>query len=132
MSARPIHGVRTRVRVAAAAWLVCQLAAVGAAPILLHWTRPGVVAAAGDEDCCPGVAPGQVCPMHHTKAGIRHCVMRNACAPDSVALIALAGLLSVPRTSSVTTAAASVQIVSPAVETPVLRVDAPDSPPPRA
>ena len=32
-----------------------------------------------DDKCCPGMLPGQICPMHHTKEGKRTCKMRSAC-----------------------------------------------------
>ena len=79
----------TRLRLATAAWLACQMAAMVGAPVVLH-AMPSIAAAASDEDCCPGVAPGQVCPMHHTKAGARHCAIRSACGSQDAALLPLA------------------------------------------
>ena len=64
------------------------------------------VATAGDDGkCCPGLLPGQVCPMHHTKEGERTCKMRSVCTGTDASLVALAGGLGAMPAS---TAAVSV------------------------
>ena len=113
------------------ACLACQIAGVVAAPITFCCQN---VATAGDEQkCCPGLLPGQVCPMHHTREGERTCKMRNSCAQADAALIALAGGLSIvaPATSVVITFDLGdvLRASQPAVVTHSAR---PESPPPRA
>src|SRR6185295_7167482 len=83
------------------ACLACQIAGVVAAP--LTFCCQNVATAHDEEKCCPGLLPGQVCPMHHTREGVRTCKMRNSCAPADAALLALAGGVGVvpPATSVV-------------------------------
>ena len=66
--------VRRRLSWVVGAWLLCQIANVTAAPVMFHCQN---VATADDDECCPGLLPGQVCPMHHTKAGEKTCKMRG-------------------------------------------------------
>ena len=51
-------------------WLVCQMASVAAAP--LAFCCKDVPAADPDDKCCPGLLPGQICPMHHTREGVKN------------------------------------------------------------
>src|SRR5258705_2309154 len=93
--------VRRRLSWLIGAWLLCQVANVAAAPLTFCCQN---VATAGDEEkCCPGLLPGQVCPMHHTREGERTCKMRNSSPRTDAALMALAGGLDVvpPVTSIV-------------------------------
>ncbi len=112
------------------AWLVCQAAAVASAPFALWQSGPTI---AVEDDCCPGVAPGQVCPMHHTKEGQRKCVLRGACASSSAALIALSGGLGLPAHTGATSVARAANglVVFTAPDT-LTRLARPESPPPRA
>ena len=72
--------VRRRLSWLVGAWLLCQIANVAAAPLTFCCQN---VATAGDEEkCCPGLLPGQVCPMHHTKEGERTCKMRSVLRRD--------------------------------------------------
>jgi hypothetical protein len=111
-------------------WLVCQAVAVSSAPFALWHAGP---AFAVEDDCCPGVAPGQVCPMHHTKEGQRKCVVRGACASSSAALIALSGGLGLPARAdaAAVVAAANGDVVQGAPDL-LTRLARPESPPPRA
>src|SRR5947207_962818 len=77
--------------------LACQIAGAAAAP--LAFSLRGVPTI-DDDKCCPGLQPGQICPMHHTKEGERTCKMRNACAQSDAALIALAMGAGVLREST--------------------------------
>src|SRR5438105_5067766 len=71
-------------------WLVSQVAGIAAAPV--GFCCRGVQTAMDDDTCCPGLLPGQICPMHHTKEdGKRTCKMRGGCAASDAALLALAG-----------------------------------------
>src|SRR6478672_10369189 len=87
--------VRRRLSWLIGAWLLCQVANVAAAPLTFCCQN---VATAGDEEkCCPGLLPGQVCPMHHTKEGERTCKMRASSCGSDASLVALAsGLGAVP------------------------------------
>src|SRR3954467_12513271 len=81
--------VRRRLSWLVGAWLLCQIANVSAAPLTFCCQN---VATAGDEEkCCPGLLPGQVCPMHHTKEGERTCKMRASCCGSDASIVALAG-----------------------------------------
>jgi len=63
-----VHALRHRLIVLAATVLACQLAAIAAAPVLLHLYR-GASAGAGAELLCDcKVEPGAECPMHGGKA----------------------------------------------------------------
>lgn len=107
------------------------MANVAAAPLTFCCQN---VATAGDEEkCCPGLLPGQVCPMHHTKEGERTCRMRSVCTGSDASLVALAGGLGAMPLS---TASVSIfdlgDLPRRAPQPAVLRSDRPESPPPRA
>lgn len=124
--------VRQLLRVVAGIWLVSQLAGVCAAPIAFAIVP--VHAAADDETaCCPGLKPGQVCPMHHTREGMRKCLMRNACGSSDAMLVALTfGTGVLPdiggAIADFQTAPSPVARSASAIHRPAH----PDSPPPRA
>src|SRR5947208_15455572 len=88
---RFMSSVRRRLSWLVGAWLLCQVANVGAAP--LTFCCQNVATAGDDEKCCPGLLPGQVCPMHHTKEGERTCRMRGVCTGSDTALVELASAL---------------------------------------
>jgi hypothetical protein len=128
-----VFDMRPMLRAIAAAWLVCQLAGLIAAPISVWMGAVEAVASAGD-DCCPGVAPGQVCPMHHTREGAKHCVMRGDCAASTAALLTLVGGVGLAPPHILSLAdplAASGSALLPA-STAIARAELPESPPPRA
>lgn len=84
-------------RFGASLWLVCQLGAIVGVPVSLcdRFAEPS--AAEPGTRCCPGVAPGQICPMHHAREDGRTCRM---CAPHDqtdAALLALFGPYGVLR-----------------------------------
>src|SRR5437868_2688441 len=81
--------VRRRVSWMVGAWLLCQIASLAAAP--LTFSCQNVATSADEEKCCPGLLPGQVCPMHHTKEGERTCKMRAVCTGSDASLVTLAG-----------------------------------------
>jgi hypothetical protein len=113
------------------AWLLCQIANVAAAPLTFCCQN---VATAGDEEkCCPGLLPGQVCPMHHTKEGVRTCKMRSVCTGTDAAIIALAGGLgAMPGATAFVNAFELGVLPRLAPPSPSLHTDRPESPPPRA
>ena len=112
-------------------WLACQVASVAAAP--LAFCCKSVPAADPDDRCCPGMLPGQICPMHHTQEGKRTCKMRNACTPSDAALIALAsGIGIVPDPTLTVNVFDSGTFVAAMTASAILRAHVPESPPPRA
>jgi hypothetical protein len=112
-------------------WLVCQLLVLVTTPLALCCERPGSMTH-HDETCCPGVGPGQVCPMHHTREGERTCRMVNACGPPDTALSALASGLGI-LTQSPTSLFVLQPLETVPTDTPssVNRARHPDAPPPR-
>jgi hypothetical protein len=123
--------VRRRLSWLIGAWLLCQIANVAAAP--LTFCCQNVATADDEEKCCPGLLPGQVCPMHHTKEGVRTCKMRNACAQSDAALVALAGGIGVlPSATAVVNTFDLGDLLHPALRSAIVRTSHPESPPPRA
>jgi hypothetical protein len=117
-------------------WFVCiclalQIASVAAAPLAFCCTR--VVTADDEEKCCPGLLPGQICPMHHTREGVRTCKMRDVCGRADAALVALAGGVGVlpPATFAVSSFYLG-DLLRPAPRSAIVRAYRPESPPPRA
>src|SRR5256885_1926870 len=131
-----MHFARRRLRWLIGAWLLCQAATVASAPLAL-WRSSKQAASdaapSSDDTCCPGVAPGQVCPMHHTKEGGRKCAMRNACPSAADALVALSGVVGLERRASRSfddrSAGAPVRHLQ---SNTIARASRPESPPPRA
>jgi len=125
--------MRPMLRAIACAWVCCLLASVVVGPLGVY-LGPVEVVASGEEACCPGVAPGQVCPMHHTREGTKQCVMRSACASSTAALLTLAGGVGiVPALASSFTDPLAPGGAAPLfASAPIARVELPESPPPRA
>jgi hypothetical protein len=122
--------VRRRLPWIVGAWLLCQAAAVASAPLALWRTAPTISV---EDDCCPGVAPGQMCPMHHTKEGTRKCVVRGACDTSHAALLALSGGLGLPSlATSPIVRPPSADRIALSRPTTIVRAARPESPPPRA
>jgi hypothetical protein len=122
--------VRRRLSWLVGAWLLCQIANVSAAP--LTFCCQNVATAGDDEKCCPGLLPGQICPMHHTKEGERTCKMRSMCAGTDASLVPLAGGLgAMPQPTLVVSAFDLGDRPAPMPQTALLRTDRPESPPPR-
>src|SRR5207253_10488601 len=93
---------RRRLSWVASGWLALQLAAFAAAPIGLCCAHTEDATTSAAKPCCPGIAPGQVCPMHHTREGARTCTMRTACLAGDAALLQLFTIPGfVPATSSI-------------------------------
>lgn len=112
-------------------WLLCQVANVAAAPVT--FCCQNVATPDDDEKCCPGLLPGQVCPMHHTKEGERTCKMRSICTKSDTALVALAGSLGIlPPATTAVNAFALGDLPRLAPQSAIVRAYRPESPPPRA
>jgi hypothetical protein len=123
--------VRRRLSWMIGLWLLCQVANVAAAP--LTFCCQNVATADDEEKCCPGLLPGQVCPMHHHKEGVRTCKMRSVCTGTDASIVALAGGLgAMPIRTSVVSAFDIGDLPRLAPRLAILRSDRPESPPPRA
>jgi hypothetical protein len=127
-----VTSMRPMLRALASAWLVCQLAGLIAAPVAMC-VNPAEAAASAEDACCPGVAPGQVCPMHHTREGAKHCVMRSACASGTTALLTLVGGVGLlpSLTSSAVDTLAQAGAAPRLASATIARAELPESPPPR-
>jgi hypothetical protein len=123
--------VRRRLSWLVGAWLLCQIANVAAAPLTFCCQN---VATSEDEDkCCPGLLPGQICPMHHVKEGEPTCKMRGVCTGTDASIVALAGGLgALPAATAAVSAFALGDLARLAPRSTILRTDRPESPPPRA
>jgi hypothetical protein len=126
--------VRHRLSWVVGVWLACQIAGIVAAPLAFCCQTRAV--AIDDEECCPGLAPGQICPMHHVRKGDQKqpaCKMRDACGRTDAGLVSLAGLVGLLPAA---TAAVSHFEVGDAVAasgpTTISLASRPESPPPRA
>jgi hypothetical protein len=123
--------VRRRLSWLVGAWLLCQIANVAAAP--LTFCCQNVATAEDEEECCPGLLPGQVCPMHHVKEGERTCKMRGVCTGTDASIVALAGGLgAIPERTALVNAFELGDLPRLAPRSAILRSDRPESPPPRA
>jgi hypothetical protein len=123
--------VRRRLSWVVGAWLLCQVANVAAAP--LTFCCQNVATAEDEEKCCPGLLPGQVCPMHHVKEGERTCKMRGVCTGTDASIVALAaGLGAMPVATAAVTPFALGDSPRLTLQSTILRSDRPESPPPRA
>ena len=119
--------MRRRLRALSGVWLACQLVAL-AAPLMLVSDRFGIDPAT----CCPGVGPGQVCPMHHHTAGDRStCTMERECAHADSALLTILAVGTMPPSSATLASAHHTEFVSPIAATSQSRAVVPDAPPPR-
>jgi len=125
--------VRHRLSWIVSLWLSCQIAGVVAAP-LAFCCQPTV--AVDEEECCPGLAPGQVCPMHHARKGEKKeptCKMRDACGRADAGLVSLAGIVGLlPAPPAAVSAFEVCDHVNTIVPSALTRAYRPESPPPRA
>jgi hypothetical protein len=130
----PMTFSRRRLAFIACIWLAGQVAGLAAAPFALCCrTAPGTSMHDDEEKCCPGLLPGQVCPMHHTREGVRTCKMRSACTNSDSALVSLSGGLGVLAPSPVAVSAFELRDgVSTMTPSAIARAHRPESPPPRA
>lgn len=132
---------RHRLPLTAAVWLVCQLAAFAAAPLALCCSMPKAEASVEEDECCKGLGPGQICPMHHhTKPAKGHakqssdargCVLKSACKAPDIALMSILGCGVLPQATAMSIAPSS-SPVSEMCVTFITHTQLPDKPPPRA
>jgi hypothetical protein len=129
--------LRRRLSVLGFALLLFQAAGFAVSPIVSCYASAAQPAEADDE-CCKGLAPGQMCPMHHhphrPDAAPQHdgaARLRCGCTTVDPALVSLAfglGVMTPPVSLDVTTL--SVHVARHGI--PTLESPAPiDSPPPR-
>jgi len=115
--------VRQHVARLVVAWLVWQISAVTAAPLLL----------AGQELCtCSAAAPGAACPMHHAHQDAGECALKSA-APDSTVALAsmIGGVGVIPRVQTASAAVVLLGVISALPALVISRSERPESPPPR-
>ena len=118
--------MRRFLRAFAGAWLAFQLVAL-VSPLTLFGDSFGIDQAS----CCPGIGPGQICPMHHKSAADRTCKMESACAHHDAALLTILATGALPAApSTLHTASHRAADAAPAVST-LSRATRPDAPPPR-
>jgi hypothetical protein len=121
--------LRRRLASCALALIVCQTAAVFAAPLWSCCASRHAASAEAEHDCCPAGShpPGQ-CPRHAAERS-RDC--RLQCdAPHGVQfLIAVVGVLPAPAASAAALVPVQLVVVSPFA--PALRPSVPHAPPPR-
>jgi hypothetical protein len=126
--------IRARLVGYAIAVLVCQAAALSAAPVALYRSAASTVE---DLDkCCKNLGPGQTCPMHHKSHGSpenRGSAWTCLCSPSDAALASLVGVsgalsepVRVPQPSD--QVAAVVSLSPPTLD----HQQPPQYPPPRA
>jgi len=126
-----MFAVRRRVSWMVCLWLTCQVAGIVAAP--LAFCCQSVPTAHEDEKCCPGLLPGQICPMHHTREGDRTCKMRDDCGRADAGLVSLAGVVGLlPRATPVVSAFDLGATLACSAPSAIGRAYRPESPPPRA
>src|SRR5258708_1580630 len=124
--------IRARLIACTIAVLVCQAAALSAAPVAL--CRGAMSAAEDLDECCKSLGPGQTCPMHHKThdAERRGPAWTCVCSPSDAVLAALVGVsgalsepvrVPLPSDRTAVVVAASLSILD--------RQQPPQYPPPR-
>ena len=120
-------------RLVASLWLAGQLASFVAAPIAVY-ASPAIAPLHDDARCCPGLEPGQECPMHHGREGGARCHLSPVCSHDGDALILIVGTLAFAPLSSLSSSFDPVvrsEAVAASAASPLYRTLSPDLPPPR-
>jgi hypothetical protein len=114
----------------AATWLVFQISVLAVSPFGVCCSVTAQ-AAVDDDECCKGMAPGQMCPLHHH----RHSAgpsLRCGCGSIDPALISLTfGLGVMPSPVSVDVTLVSTPVPQSTVHA-LYRAGSLDPPPPRA
>jgi hypothetical protein len=124
---------RTFLRVLAGGWLALQLAAAIGASISMGVGAVAMPVGHHSSACCPGVAPGQTCPMHHTREGGRTCTMRGTCGAQDAVLLSLFSAVGLASPAPVAHAPDDVALRTlPLAFALVVRTELPESPPPRS
>jgi len=113
----------------AAAWLLCQVSILIAAPVAF-W----VASAEELNECTCAHGDHAICPMHHKPApGSKICLMRSSDSRDAAVLSSIFGAVGLLPAPALITAPIPVQfVVRVEGTTTSLRPAAPEPPPPRA
>ena len=150
-----MRGWRRRGAWIAGIWLVFQMTALAVSPFALTCRMSaGVTADADDDECCKGLAPGQMCPLHKHRAHAQHhsqsghasassaprhdsrddaCRLRSTCDPIDLAIeSALSGSGLLPQVTSIADDLIVREVPMLAVVQAPTRTIAPALPPPRA
>jgi hypothetical protein len=130
-----MRSLRARIGVYAIALLVCQGAALLAAPVVV--CRMEMAGGADEEDeCSQHLAPGQTCPMHHKPGKApdrREPAWKCVCSPADTALLSLLGVTgTLPSPVLVAQLGVRVERVASLSSSPDGRSQPPRAPPPRA
>jgi hypothetical protein len=123
-------------------WLLFQATSLAVSPFITCCTVVSTQAAVDDDDCCKGMAPGQMCPLHRHRQAPKDdaqrdqapsdCAMRSGCGQQTPALIALGfGLGIVPDAISLDVIPVSIS-ASVQHRAVLSRSSSFDPPPPRA
>jgi hypothetical protein len=130
-----MRSLRARVGACAIALLVCQGAALLAAPVVV--CRMETAGGADEHDeCRTHLGPGQTCPMHHKPGkapGRGEPAWKCICSPADAALLSLLGVAgTLPSPVLVARDGARVEPVTSRSSSPDDRPQPPRAPPPRA
>jgi hypothetical protein len=124
--------IRVRLIAYAIAVLVCQAAALSAAPVALC---RGALSAADDlDECCKNLGPGQTCPMHHKThdAENRGPAWTCVCSPSDAVLASLVGVSgALPEPVRVPDPATRVAVLVAVPPSTLDHQQPPNYPPPR-
>ena len=130
-----MRSLRARIGAYAIALLVCQGAALLAAPVVVCRIEMAGGADAEDE-CSQHLAPGQTCPMHHKPGKApdrREPAWKCVCSPADTALLSLLGVAgTLPSPVLVAQLGVRVERVASLSSSPDDRSQPPRAPPPRA
>jgi hypothetical protein len=122
--------MRRHLSLIAATWLIFQIGVSAVSP----FTNCGIAAsqaAVDDDDCCKGMAPGQMCPLHHHRHSAAP-ALRCGCGSIDPALISLTfGLGVMPPPVSVDVTLVSIPVL-PTTTHVVVWARSLDPPPPRS
>jgi len=136
-----VNSIRRHLAAIGVAWLVFQAGVVAMSPFVSCCAAMSQTAAVDDDECCKGLAPGQMCPLHkhrHAPSKQTHhddaqggCAISGDCGTIAPALLSLGfglGVLDAPVALVVTI------VSNPAPEFAACALDcarALDPPPPR-
>jgi hypothetical protein len=119
--------MRRFLRSIACTWIACQLMAV-ASPLALACDAFGI----DQVTCCPGIGPGQICPMHHKTAGDRNtCKMESTCGHHDTMLLTIMAIGILPPSSVAIASSSTTARVDALTASTLSRAFVPDLPPPR-
>jgi hypothetical protein len=126
-----MNPIRLRLVAYAIAVLVCQGAALSAAPLALC---RGAWSATDLDECCKNLKPGQTCPMHHTTHGAERRAPGWACvcSPSAMVIASIVGVSgTLPVPIRVPDPAPPIAITAAAPATTLDHQEPPQYPPPR-